>query len=302
MKDLFAQRPVIRRPITELTIHQAIANDPRLAKDDPRYLAMKHAWTESGIIPPIYTTADGQIVDGRHKFWFAQDMQLEEMDCITVTEEEVYTVILTALTGRNHTTKAQTAYLIAPKLKSAFDAGQVRRLDMLKGGGKTKLPAVPTAEDLARKFNINVEYLRQANRLHEAFQSAEKFDFSGDGGGKKKLTLRGYFEPRLLDAEEPMSLGDALKGVGSKLSPNSAGSGQRSKAARNSHLARTLHWWSDARKTGERYEKLKPEEKDEVAKALEKAVQTWPDELLQLVKQRCSFFIKSRANTKPQED
>jgi hypothetical protein len=278
------RRPVQFRPIGEFSIHPAIASDPRLSAKDPRYLAMQAAWTEQDGCPPVYATKDGQIVDGRHRFWWLQQMEADAVPWIEVGEDEVPQVILGALQGRNHITKGQRAYLAAPKLDGAFKAAQARRMAILQSGGRCKLPQLPSVEALAEKLGISHEFLRQARRIHEAFAAhPARMDFSGDGGGKKKLTLREYFEPRILDAEEPMGLGVALAGIGSKVSPSSAGSGARSVAARNSHLARTVHWWKSAKSTGDRWQKLKPEERDTVSDFVRDAVTHWPEDLVEVV-------------------
>lgn len=278
------KRPVQFRPIGEFSIHPAIASDPRLSTKDPRYLAMQTAWEEQDGCPPVYATKDGQIVDGRHRFWWLQKIEADEVPWIEVGEDEVPQVILGALQGRNHITKSQRAYLAAPKLDGAFKAAHDRRLAILQSGGRCKLPPIPNVESLAERLGISETLLKQARRIHEAFASnTTRMDFSGDGGGKKKLTLREYFEPRILDADEPMGLGVALAGIGGKISPSSAGSGARSVAARNSHLARTVHWWKAARTTGDRWQKLKPEERDTVCDFIRESVGRWPDDLVEVV-------------------
>jgi len=75
--DPFSSNPIVLRDPRELSIHPALKAMPRLAKDDPRYDAMRNAWRTAGMIDPLYVTAAGEICDGRHRWWFAKDMQLK---------------------------------------------------------------------------------------------------------------------------------------------------------------------------------------------------------------------------------
>lgn len=205
MKAHFTNRQVQYRPTAELAIHKAIAGMPRLDPEDPRYDAMRGAWMESGILPPLYVTAAGKIVDGRHRWWFAKDMKLAEVPVIEVDEDEVSTVIMAAIAGRNHLTKGQRAYLSFPYLLDAWEAAQRRRMEILTSGiNRGLLPKVPTVEDLSEQLGVSEDLLKQARRLHEAFG--------------KVPGLQATWEPRILDAEEPIGLGAALAGIAGETS------------------------------------------------------------------------------------
>lgn len=265
MKELFAQRPVVQRPLAELSIHPRIAKMPRLDKSDPRYKAMKASWIESGIIPPIYVTKDGQIADGRHRFWFAQDMQLDDVSVIEVTEDEVPMVVLNGLSGRNHQTKGQRAYFAIPYLQAALDAAKSRRLQILKSGGKSKLPALETMEDLAAQIGVGEETMRQASKIHAAFLDDPK--------------LRKEWEPKILDPEEPMGLGFVCAGIGGAKGTK----GQPKKPKRNSALNNFTVGWKNLAKPAAHYAKWNDEERDTAAEAVRHAIVRLPDELLDVV-------------------
>lgn len=300
----FHTQPPVPRKVADLHIHPAVANDPRMGKDDPRYLEMRAAWTETGRVPDILCTADGGIVDGRHRWWFCQDMGIDEIGCITVAEEDVHTIVLTALSGRNHITKGQRAYFVVGRIRAAHEEAQARRMRLLAQGlaANVRLPAVDAnIEEFARKhYGVNSAYYRIAIRLHEAFQEDDKYDFSADGGGKRKMTLKAYFLPRILDAEDPMPIGDAVKGVASKLSPNSKDSGARSlEARRNSGFALALHSFKELGKALGRVPKLKPDEKDEAVRVLNLSWTKAPADLLEDVYKGLKAEIRKRSQ---QED
>ena len=163
---------------------------------------MQNAWRESGVLPPILVTPDGQIVDGRHRFWFAQKEELEEAPCVEVTEEEVPMVILQGLAGRNHVTKGQRAYLAAPRLEQAFEAAQQRRIQV-PNRREGKAPGNPHRRRTRRTFGIGRDLLFQARRSTPPLLTK-----------RQARRFRKEWEPRILDAEEPVGLGAVLQGIG----------------------------------------------------------------------------------------
>lgn len=295
----FEKRPITWRRVADLCIHPAVKDDVRLKANDPRYLAMQAAWREAGTLPPLYTTPDGQIVDGRHRYWFAMHERLEEVPCIDVESHEVVTMVIASLAGRNHLTKGQRAYLAIPKLQPAFEAARQRRLDILKSGGLMADAGGMSIENFAALLGLSREILFQGRRLHEQLEQDTKFDFSADGGGKKKLTLREYFEPRILDDANPMSLGDALKGVGYKLSDRRDQSGSLSRAARNSHLSRVVSWWRQTPRIARHWAALPPEGREEVVARIEKSLEALPVDLLQEMGRSVRAAVKARQAEDP---
>lgn len=261
------RRPISFRPIKSLTIHAAIADDPRMAAADPRYRAMKTAWAEQGGCPPIYVTASGAIVDGRHRFWWLVDAGEDTAPCIEVSEDEVFTIILGAIAGRNHQTQGQRAYFAAAKLEPALEAAKARRDDQLRAGGKVKLPPLPTADEFAEQLHLGRNLLFQARRLHDLFAD-----------GKPGAKLRKEWEPKLLDAEEPVGLGAALAGI--------AGAGAtkgKGKPDRNSALNNWEAGWKNLVNPAKKFASWDDEQRDYAAESLRKTLTKLPGEVLELV-------------------
>ncbi len=265
MRNAFDQRPIFYRPLGDLSVHPALRTMPRLSKEDPRYGAMRTAWQESGVLPPLFVTAEGRIADGRHRYWFARDMRLEAVPVIEVDEDEVPLVIVNGLAGRNHTSKGQRAYLAVPYLQSAFEAAQRRRLEVLKNGSKTTLPPVTSVDDLAEKLGVGRDLLFQARRLHDAFEQDPK--------------LREEIEPLILAEESPIGLGAALAGIAGR----KATQGKARPPARNSALHKFTFAWSGLAKTGNGWERWNDEERDQATEAIRKSVGQLPDEALNAV-------------------
>ena len=62
------------RNLDDLDIHPALKSQPRLTDDE--LLSWRKGMKRRGeaATPPIYITADHQIVDGRHRFWCAKKL------------------------------------------------------------------------------------------------------------------------------------------------------------------------------------------------------------------------------------
>lgn len=246
MKAHFTNRQVQYRPTAELAIHKAIAGMPRLDPEDPRYDAMRGAWMESGILPPLYVTAAGKIVDGRHRWWFAKDMRLAEVPVIEVDEDEVATVVMAGISGRNHLSKGQRAYLSFPYLQDAWEAAQRRRIEALKAGSNTGALSTKVAslEELAERLGCGRDLMFQAKRLHELFG--------------KIPALKDTWEPRILHPEEPVGLGAAIAGIAGQ----NASKGKPRPPARNSALRNFTVGWENLIRPASHWDRWNEEERE----------------------------------------
>ncbi len=266
MKPHWTQRPIVYRPTADLSVHKAIASMPRLAADDPRYDAMRGAWLESGILQPLYVTEAGKIIDGRHRWWFARDMELPEVPCIEVDETEISTVVMAAIAGRNHLTKGQRAYLSYPYLQDAWEAAQRRRMEVLKSGAnRGMLPKVASVEDLAEQIGVSVDLMNQARRLHDLLS--------------KTPGLRETWEPRILDAEEPIGLGAAIAGIAGE----GATKGKPKPAPRNSALRNFEVSWENLIRPASHWDRWSEEERDQASAAIRSSLAQVPPAALDAI-------------------
>lgn len=267
MTTPFTNRQVQYRSTSDLTIHKAIAGMPRLDPSDPRYDAMRGAWLESGILPPLYVTALGKIVDGRHRWWFAKDMKLAEVPVIEVGEDEVATVVMAGISGRNHLTKGQRAYLSYPYLQDAWEAAQRRRIEALKVGGNlgNLVTKVASVNDLADRLGVSRDLLEQARRLHETFA--------------KTPAIKEVWEPRILHAEEPVGLGAAIAGIAGQ----AASKGKPRPPARNSALRNFTVGWENLIRPASHWERWTEEDRELAAHSIRETLTKIPTPALDAI-------------------
>jgi len=265
------------RSLIELTIHPAIAGMPRLSQDDPRYMAMKATWAETGFIPPICVTAAGQIVDGRHRYWFARDMAMSKIPVVEISSSEVASIVLSGICGKNHTTKGQRAYLAVPFMQNAFEEVQIRRLSTLQSGGKQKFGHLPDADVLSDRLGLGRELLNQARRLHAAFE--------------KQPVLRTEFEPKILAAEDPIGLGAALAGIAGR---NATHEKQRGPTIKSALYNWGVAWKNVASAASKGWSRWTDEEKQEATRAVVGEITKLPDEALEKTAEAARAELKAR--------
>jgi hypothetical protein len=88
--------------------------------------------------------------------------------------------------------------------------------------------------------------------------SNRKFEWAEE---RKALTLREYYEPRIMDDDDPVGLGAVIAGIGAKLSPNTANQNKSGQLELFTHAFETLqtrftYWakFSDSQKAQARPE------------------------------------------------
>ena len=74
---------------------------------------------------------------------------------------------------------------------------------------------VKTVEDFARGFGFGRDLFYQAAEIHKLLASNKKFDWAEE---RKALTLREYYEPRIMDDDsKPVGLGAVIAGIGAEV-------------------------------------------------------------------------------------
>lgn len=222
----FSERKLRNVPVADLEIAPWLKGMPHMQQGHPEYDAMMGAWMASGV-PPLAVTKDNLIADGRHRFWWAERMKLPTLPCYEVSEEEGRLIAITSVTGRKHLTASQRAYLVYPHLKPAFAEAEKRRLTQLKFAGsaietksvrfdaeKGSNLQTETLESWAERLGCTVRLIQQARELHELFaDTKERTITDRDGNTEDDVTLKDFFEPRLLRSEEPYGLGGVLTAI-----------------------------------------------------------------------------------------
>lgn len=172
---------------------------------------------DNGVLEPIKLTKGNAVVDGRHRWRAAKRMQLKTIPAVIVEDADAAQIAVSTLLHRRHLTPGQRAYLLADIIGEAFEEARKRRaMNAAKNERNSVSFVSKTPDEWAAEIGVSVQYLRYARELHEWFaEHPEKRTFT-DGEGKKvkDVTLRKYFEERILRDEKPMGLGAALAGIG----------------------------------------------------------------------------------------
>jgi hypothetical protein len=273
----FARRQVQYVDPKTLTIHKLIEKMPRLPEKDPRYTAMQASWIQTGHLPPLYV-CDGAVVDGRHRLWFALAHAVPQVPVIEVEETEIASVVTGAIVGRAHSTKGQRAYLAIPYLAAAFERAAERAKAVAAAGGSAAAAAPgATMDDLAAQIGISRDLLYQARRLHDIFDEAPE--------------LREKFEPLILAAEDPMSLGSAVAGL-------EGGQKGKANAKRNSAFQKFTSSFRNLAGSCKGFDKMKAAEVGAARDAVLEVMEKMPASALKLISGAAAIALKRAAKAK----
>ena len=208
-----------------LRSHPAIKAMPRWPKAGEEWRAFVEDIRDNGMRHPVLVTADGLVVDGWTRVMAARDLQLPVVPVEEVAATEAFQIIMREMCLRRNLTKGQRAYLAWPMFKPLAAELEAKRIEALKTGRACTLPTTANSvgsgpdnrvEDaLGSQIGVSGELLRQARTLHEVF-SGERRKVATRTLQTPPEELRAFWEPRILDLEQPMGLGLVLKGLAGK--------------------------------------------------------------------------------------
>jgi len=185
----------------------------RLKPGSPRYNALVDDIKEEGILDALLIDAEGYVYEGWTRREIAVDLQLAKVPCkVCVTPDNAEDVVWRYTVKRKNPTLGQIAYCLVPRLETVFTEMQSRRALNASKTKTTQLSSISSKDELAAKYGVSYELLRQARKVYEAWEQNPKPEKYGDS--KKAVTLREYVEPRIMDMDSPLSLGGALKEIG----------------------------------------------------------------------------------------
>lgn len=279
----------------DLRAHAILKDVPHQVGDKTKFNALCDHVLERGTVPsPLRVTAHHQIVDldSLDAWRAARQAQLESVPCLLVADDDVAGTFLHSLVNRRHYTKSQLAYVTYPLMKAAFEEAHHRKLELLKKGNVSRSPAsglrAKTVEELADQIGISRALFFDAARVHEAFaKDTKKHEFTDDDGTVRELTLREYFEPRILRSavggekqsgdKPPMGLGAAIAGI----------SGYKATGSLPKPEPRQLDLfndvWETLRHRCQSWEQFNDAEKSKAVTKLRASLKAMPDDLLDQV-------------------
>lgn len=249
---------VTSRSVSALRIHPLVEGAWELPQDHPDFSALVESIRTLGILDPLKVTADGLVVDGRHRLRVAAIIKLEYVPCTEVPEGDAASIALDTLVARRHmATKGQMAYCAFPILR---EETRVRR----RGAAGEFAAGDDTIVAFARRIGVSREEVFRAIRLHGMFA--------------KDSNLRTEWEPRIMDPVDPVGLGAALAGIAGQAASQGV-TPQRNSALRKWEVA-----WKNLTRPASSWDRWTPEERDYAAGAVTSAVTSLPDPLLDVLR------------------
>jgi len=279
--------------LKELDIHPDLKNTHRLAKDSPKFRAMCRGWMRSRRMPALYIDSKNRIVDGRHRYWGAKQLQWETVPYERVADDEVRAIIRETLMNRRHYTLSQLAYLGAENYEAEIAEARQRQISLLKKGDEAPvLHSVQdgaTIKEIAGEIGVSERFFRYAIELHTLFENDTK---KRTINGEKGVTIRDYFEPRIMREQDPedsantkpYGLGAALAGIKQIYDLEKKG-GEGDRGGKPKNLDKQLSLFQEGFDTLTKrftfWSKWNDEAKETAAEAIMPAVEQMPDDLLE---------------------
>jgi hypothetical protein len=201
----------------ELKLHPMKSRAPRRAKDDPTLGPLIEDVRARGIQAPLICVEPDLIVDGEDRWIAARRLHMTEVPVTFCRADEVASVILSSLT-RKHFSKGALAYVLFPIIEPAFNESKERRLRNLRRGQQAPESTLgvlsgTTVEEFAERIGLSRMLLFQAKEVRAEFdKDTARYEFQDE---PKPMTLREYYEPRLLSygEDKPLGLGAILAGI-----------------------------------------------------------------------------------------
>jgi hypothetical protein len=232
---------IVMRKTAHLKVHPAVIGLPELADTDEEFQAGREDVRTNGVRQPLIVTADGLIIDGRHRRRWAAAAGLDEVPCMVsaaTTATDVIAIAVGTLIHRRHYTPGQIALVLYPSLRELHEAAKAAKTAAFdanaKKGNEFPLPLRRLGEDsttygqqvesvgtICARLGISTDSFSRAARLFEIFELSDSLqlqwqeDITDDAGLEtgKAYTARQVFWPRLMRRERPLGLGQAVAGL-----------------------------------------------------------------------------------------
>jgi len=206
---------------------------------------------------------------------------------------EVARIMLRSLIHRRHYTASQLAYAVVDGglIDRAFEDSRKRQL----AGRKLQITA-KTVDDWAREINVSIELIRQARKLRELFEAnPDTYEWNGE---REPMTLRDYYEPRIMTRNDPIGLGAAIAGIAGKLDAEKSNAkgghpgGKPTLPDRQLDLFKSTFTALNTR--WEYWANFDASQKDDVRKTLRVTIEAAPDDFLKTMERDIITEIKRR--------
>lgn len=269
-------------PVNALSIAGLIRNQPRWPDTDPRYRALVEDIRKNGVRNPLNVDPENVVWDGFDRLRASKAAGLKTVPVIRCTAEEGPEIAFGSLLHRKHHSKGQRVYSAYPYFIARHASAQVRNRARLQSGGADFGGDDDGVETMCAELGVSRELFYQAKRLHDIFT--------------ERPDLRDLFEERIMDDEDPISLGAAIAGVAGHLSTRG-----KEKAASSGSAGVKLVVFTDALKSLKKglkaWEKIPEEHHEKACVAIRATVDAMPDGVLTEFRRAVHQTEKSRKAT-----
>lgn len=251
-------------PVNSLSIAGLIRDQPRWPETDPRFRALVADIKERGVREPIWVDEDGVVWDGFDRLRASKAAGLRTIPARRCKSSDGPDIAFGSLVHRKQLTKSQLVYSAHPYFIGRVEVVRARNAARLASGGVdiVEKAAADTVESLCAELGVSRQLWYQAEAVHDAFVT--------------RPDLRALFEPQIMDADAPISLGQAIAGIAGHLST-------KGKEKRQTLGGKSTLLISGLRDTSKRFkfwEQLGEDELNKVCKEIRNTVERMPDGLM----------------------
>lgn len=250
-------------PVNALSIAGLIRNQPRWPETDTRFRALVADIKENGVMEPIRADEDNVVWDGFDRLRASKAAGLHTIPVRRCTSKEGPQIAYSSLYHRKQLTKSQLVYSAHPYLVLRVETVRARNAARLASGGVDIGPGSgDTVESLCAELGISRQLWYQAEAVHDAFVT--------------RPDLRALFEPQIMDADAPISLGQAIAGIAGHLSTK----GKAKKPTVGGKLTVFVTGLRDTRKRFKYWEHFNEEEINKACREIRNTVESMPETLM----------------------
>jgi len=263
--------------VNALSIAGLIRNQPRWPETDTRFRALVADIKENGVMEPIRADEDNVVWDGFDRLRASKAAGLHTIPVRRCTSKEGPKIAYSSLYHRKQLTKSQLVYSAHPYLVLRVETVRARNAARLASGGVDIGPGSgDTVESLCAELGISRQLWYQAEAVHDAFVT--------------RPDLRALFEPQIMDADAPISLGQAIAGIAGHLSTK----GKEKKTTVGGKLTLFIDGLRETRKRFKYWAALSDEEQLKACKEIRHACESMPEGLLSEFKRTIAQTEKAR--------
>lgn len=271
--------------VGDLSLHPIfkLVRQPEMAATSTEFRALVEDVRANGVMEPPKVTADGKIMDGRHRWRAAKEAGLETIRCVVRPDDEAMSVVVSSLAHRRHYTKAALAYVMWPVAAKYRDHGIRVRSGNLKTGNSKNTNVLPKADgigiqpgkglsllEFADVIGVSTDTIQMAADLHA------RLEVSGDKVMRNGRTIRDVAEDMLFAQDKGFQPILAMIGFETKGKSHAAQCASGVRSNYGSYISDAIE---KATKHFSKWDTIAAEDRQEVVDEITEFVSTWPKDV-----------------------